>query len=177
MSEGRAMDSVSASKRQDFSNIPAEAIKELHRQGEVCLHGTVQLAIAADHRATTLTGIMGAGSTALIAGALTRISGAHPDWALVYAGASAAALLFIGALFCAFAAHPCDFFVPGYEPKRMAPSARDETWILRYATEDVQTRIDSNRVSLVRSSKLVTIGMIIALLAVPLGVIIFFIIS
>jgi hypothetical protein len=61
-------------------------------------------------------------------------------------------LLFIGALFCARAAQPVDFFIAGYEPKRMTSAAQDETWIFRYAAEDVQARIDANRDSLVRAS-------------------------
>lgn len=53
--------------RPDFSNVPDSAVKELHRQGELCLLGTMQLALAADQRATTLSGILGAGAVALAA--------------------------------------------------------------------------------------------------------------
>jgi len=105
------------------------------------------------------------------------ISGAHPNLALVGAATSTAIFLYVGALLCAGAARPCDFFVAGYEPKRLAAAAQDETWILRYSAEDVQVRIDSNRASLVRASRLFTWGRLIALLAVPLGVIMFFSIS
>jgi len=171
------MASIPELARPDFSNIPADAIKELHRQGEICLQSTMQLALAADQRATTLTGIMGAGAVALLAATATMISSAHPSAALIGTGAGTATLLFVGALFCAWAAQPLDFFVAGYEPRRMAPAARDETWILRYATEDMQIRIDSNRASLVHASRLLTWGRSIALLAVPLGITIFFAIS
>jgi hypothetical protein len=101
------------------------------------------------------------------------ISSIDPNWALVVAVASTAALLFIGALFCAWASQPVDFFVAGYEPKRMAPAARDDTWILRYAVEDVQVRIDANRKLLVRASRLLIWGRRIALLAVLSGLIVF----
>jgi hypothetical protein len=47
-------------EKPDFSNVPRGAAKELCRQGELCLQGTVQLAIALDQRATTLTGVVGA---------------------------------------------------------------------------------------------------------------------
>jgi hypothetical protein len=64
--------------KPDFSNIPAETIKELHRQGEICLQGTVQLAIACDQRATTLTSILGAGTIALMVATGTMISSLTP---------------------------------------------------------------------------------------------------
>jgi hypothetical protein len=45
----------------DLDQAPLESVKELHRQAETCLAGTVQLAISADQRATTMAGIFGAG--------------------------------------------------------------------------------------------------------------------
>jgi hypothetical protein len=69
--------------KPDFSEIPDNAVKELHRQGELCLLGTMQLAVAADQRATTLSGILGAGSVALAAAMAGLISGAHPNLVLI----------------------------------------------------------------------------------------------
>jgi hypothetical protein len=166
-----------ASVRPDFSTIPAEAIKELHRQSEVCLQGTVQLALAVDQRAITLTGILGAGSVALAAATVTMISSAQPNPALIGAAAVTALLLFLGAMLCAWAARPSSFHVAGYEPKRMAKSALNDTWILRYATEDAQVRIDSNRLSLQRASRTLALGMCIAIAALPLGFSAFFALS
>lgn len=58
----------------DFSTIPEGAIEEILRNGEACLEGTIQLAIAADQRATTMAGIFGAGSVALLAVAATILA-------------------------------------------------------------------------------------------------------
>jgi hypothetical protein len=166
-----------APARPDFSAIPADAIKELHRQGEICLQGTVQLALAVDQRAITLTGILGAGAVALAAATVTMISSARPNPALVGAAAVTALLLFLGAMLCAWAARPSSFHVAGYEPKRMAKSALNDMWILRYATEDAQVRIDSNRLSLERASRALAFGMCIAIAALPLGISAFFALS
>jgi hypothetical protein len=59
----------------------------------------------------------------------------------------------------------------------LALSASDEIWMLRYAAEDVQVRIDGNRSTLETSSKMLTLGRGFALAAAPIGVIVFAIIS
>ena len=161
--------------RPDFSNIPNETIKEFHRQGEVCLQGTVQLAIAADQRATTLTGTLGAAAVALMVatGALVSNPSLLPDTALVYATLVTALMLFVGAILCAMVARSTDFFVAGYEPKNLAKSAANELWMLRYAAEDVQVRIDGNRRTLDASSRMLTWGRGMAVAALPVGAAIF----
>lgn len=159
--------------RPDFSQIPPEAIKELHRQSEICLQGTLQLALAVDQRAITLTGILGAGSIALAAARVTMLSSVHPNPAMVGAAAITALVLFSAALLCAWAARPSSFHVAGYEPKRMAKAALNDIWILRYATEDAQVRIDSNRRSLERASRNLAWGMCVAMIALPVGASVF----
>jgi hypothetical protein len=153
----------------DLSEIPLPSIKELQRQGEACLQGTVQLALAADQRATTLTGIFGAGAVALLAAAATVLAGAHPDLSLVCGAGVTSLFLLGGAISCAWAGRPIDFFVTGYEPRLLAQSATDEVWMLRYAIEDIQTRIDANRRALERSARLLYQGALIAMAAVLAG--------
>jgi len=55
----------------------------------------------------------------------------------------------------------------------MATAAQNEVWLLRYATEDIQVRIDANRDSLVRASWFLAWRRRIALLAVLLGFLVF----
>lgn len=88
-------------QRPDFSGIPAAAAKELCRQGELCLQGTIQLAVAANQRATTLVGILGAGSVALIAATATISLSLNPDHKtpLVISAAITALVLYCGAFF------------------------------------------------------------------------------
>jgi hypothetical protein len=159
--------------KPDFSEIPDNAVKELHRQGELCLLGTMQLAVAADQRATTLSGILGAGSVALAAAMAGLISGAHPNLVLIVPAAITALFLFIAALLCAWSAQPTDFFVGGYEPRYLAISCADELYALRYAAEDLQMRIDANRATLERSASRQKWGRRLAAGAVPAGLIAF----
>lgn len=159
--------------RPDFSEVPPEAIKELHRQAETCLQGTIQLAVAADQRATTMAGILGSVSAAILTVAVLIATSAAPNWSVMSAAVATATVLFIGALLTAIAARPCDFQVAGYEPKRMADAAQSETWILRYATEDLQVRIDANRIALDKTARFLSWGLFAALFALPAGVIVF----
>jgi hypothetical protein len=154
--------------RLDLSAIAPETIGELHRQAEACLDGTVQVALAADMRATTLAGIFGGGSVALLAGAATIVaSGAYDKFhpllvsALIVAGA-----WFVAAMLCAWAGRPSNFHLGGYEPRLFEKSATDVTWMLRYATEDMQARIDSNRSALERNAKVLRIGFYFAVFGV-----------
>ena len=152
----------------DLSAIPAETIGELHRQAEACLDGTVQVAIAADTRATTLAGIFGGGSVALLAGAATIVAGGNPDkfHALLVSALVAAGAWFVAAMLCAWSGKPRDFFLGGYEPRLFAKSATDVTWMLRYATEDMQVRIDHNRTTLASNARVLRWGFYIAILGV-----------
>jgi hypothetical protein len=157
----------------DISSVPEESIIELHAQAAACLQGTVQLAIAADQRATTLTGIFGAGTVALLAAAATVLEGSHPSQPLVWSACIAAEFLFAASLCCAWAARPINFSVGGYEPKLLAPAASDKLWMLRCVTEDIQARIDMNRLALDRGARILTAATLIALSSVPAGFIAF----
>jgi len=159
----------------DCSMVPDNAIGELHRQAEMCLQGTVQLATALDQRATATSGIFGVGALALFtAAAAMSGAAARPIVPFIVGAAVTAVLLFCGALFCAWAARSADFFVAGYEPRFLVKAASDEHWMLRYAVEDIQTRIDANRMAQEYSSRLFTWGMRVGLIAVPCGIAAFF---
>lgn len=157
-------------ERPDFSAVPEQVVEEIYRSGEACLVGTVQLAIAADQRATTMAGIFGAGSVALLAAAATVDGEASPHVALFYAALAIAGFLFVAALICAWAARPVDFFVGGYEPRLLAQSSGDSIWMKRYASEDIQVRIDHNRLALERAATLLERGAITAALSPLIGI-------
>ncbi len=164
-------------ERIDLSGASSETIAELHRQAEVCLSDTLRLATAADQRATTMAGVFGAGSVALVAAAVTIFSAPGHRPALVTAALVAAVILFVASLLSAWAARPTDFFVAGYEPRFLAPSATDLTWMLRYATEDLQVRIDANREALESSARLLAIGLWLAMAALPIAILVYAFIS
>lgn len=161
----------------DLSGLPIENIQELHRQAEACLAGTIQLGVAADQRATTLTGFFGGGCVALLAAIATVIAATSPYHPFMGGAGTIAAFLFAAALTSAMAAAPSDFHVGGYEPKRFAKSAGDVTWLLRYAVADIQERIDFNRAALERSARQIRVAMGFALAAIPFGVLIFAILA
>lgn len=161
----------------DFSSIPDSTIEELHRQAETCLAGTVQVALAADARATTLTGILGGGAVALLAGVASIIASDNYDkfHAVLWSALVVAIAWFVGAMSCAWSARPTEFYVGGYEPRLLAQSATDRVWMLRYATEDLQKRIGANRDTLDQNATFLRRGLLSALLGVVVGVGLFFI--
>lgn len=160
----------------DIVSLPEATVASVHKQAEDCLAGTVALAIAADARATTLTGIFGGAAVALLAGGATIL--AAPDHQafipLLASVCTGALFLLAAALLSAYACRPVDFFVGGYEPKLLSKSAQDMTWLLKYATNDVQVRIDTNRETLASSARKVNWAMGLALLAVLAGILVFF---
>src|SRR5258705_3722648 len=101
----------------DLSGVPLEGVQELHRQAETCLAGTVQLAIAGDLRATTMAGIFGAGSVALLAAIATVLAASSPYAPFIGGAAATSLCLFAAALAHGMAAAPTDFHVGGYEAK------------------------------------------------------------
>jgi hypothetical protein len=161
---------MTMTSKPDFSEVPASVINEIVRNGETCLQGTVQLAIAADQRASAMAGIFGAGAVALLATAATVKASNLDDPALAWASLVTAAALFVAALLCAWSARPIDFHVAGYEPVKLAKCDGDEIWMKRYASEDIQIRIDANRTALVRGAAIMTKGAIIAAVSPFLGI-------
>jgi hypothetical protein len=129
--------------------------------------------IAADQRATTMAGIFGAGSVALLAAVATVLAATSPNKPFIGGASAMAALLFVAAVTSGMAAAPTDFHVGGYEPKKFVRSASDLAWMLRYAVQDMQDRIDFNRAVLERSARRLRVAMGFAVAAIPLGVLVF----
>ncbi len=153
----------------DFSSLPNNAVDEVLRLGEATLTGTVQIAVAADQRATAMAGIFGAGFVALLAVAAAIATNERYTPSLFFAALTTATGLFVAAVCCAWAARPNDFFVGGYEPRHIMKSTGDVVWMKRYACEDVQKRIDANARSLEKGAKLVIAGAVIAFLSPVAG--------
>ena len=153
----------------DFSQIPNDSVEEFLRQGQECLAGTIQLAIASDQRATAMAGMFGAGFVALLATAAAIVTGEDPNYRLFFGCIGTSLGLFLASFVCAWAARPIDFFVSGYEPRHLVKSTTDLQWMMRYTAEDVQRRIDSNRTCLQLASKNVTFGALLAFLSPIFG--------
>lgn len=157
--------------------LPEATVAIVHKQAEECLAGTVLLATAADSRAVTLIGIFGGAAVALLAASATVLAAPeHKSYfPLLTAALVAALLLLVAAILCARACRPIDYFVGGYEPKYLSKSATDLTWMLRYATDDIQARIDANRRALAASAREVSWAMWLALISVFASTAAFFI--
>lgn len=161
----------------DILALPEATVAIVHKQAEECLAGTVHLATAADSRATTLSGIFGGAAVALLAAGATILAAPeHKVYLPLLSAALISALfLFAAAILCAYACRPIDYFVGGYEPKYLSKSATDPIWMLRYATDDVQVRIDANREALAAGARKVKLAMWLALLSVLASIAAFFI--
>lgn len=160
----------------DILALPETTVAIVHKEAEACLAGTVTLATAADSQATTLTGIFGGAAVALLAaGATVLVAPEHGANLPLLAAASVGALFFfVAAILCAYACRPIDFFVAGYEPKLLSKSAADLTWMLRYATNDIQVRIDANRGALAAAARKVNWALWLALFSVLASIAAFF---
>jgi len=157
----------------DFTDLPEGAVDDVLRLGEATLAGTVQIAVAADQRATAMAGIFGAGFVALLAVAAAIATNQRYMPSLFFAALTTAAGLFAAAVCCAWAARPSDFFLGGYEPRHFRKSAGNVVWMKRYACEDVQKRIDANARSLEKGAKFVLAGAATAFMSPVAGAIAF----
>ena len=156
-------------EKPNFSRVPAEAVKELHRQGELCLQGSLHLAMASDQRATTMVGVLGAATVAVLAMLVPLLAAKPLSVPLVCAGAVIALFLFTAAMLCGWSTASGSLFVPGHDPGRLAHRAVDETQLLRSALEDLQARIDHNRLALQRTARRLMCARVFAIFAVPAG--------
>jgi hypothetical protein len=156
-------------EKPNFSRVPAEAVKELHRQGELCLQGSLHLAMAADQRATTMTGVLGAATVAVLAMLVPLLAAKPLSVPLVCAGTVTALCLFTAAMLCGWSTASGGLFVPGHDPGRLAHRAADETQLLRIALEELQARIDHNRLALEQASRRLMCARVFAMFAVPAG--------
>jgi hypothetical protein len=157
-----------------WDGISEDATREILRQGELYLDRTLQTAIAADQRATTLMGIYGAVGVALLVAGATLETRPQPDLSLITSIVVMAFLILIAGLMCGRAGKPVDFYISGYEPNKLMPSSTDRMWLLRYICEDLESRIDANKKILRKSSFLILASFALAGLSVMAGVVIFF---
>jgi len=137
------------------------------------LQGTIELGINSDQRSAALCGVFGAGAFALFTVSATVLSGDHHSDFLQWASAIAGFIILIACLLCAAAATPGDFYVSGYEPRLLFPSASDALWMERYTIEDIQKRIEANRAEINREAHFIKLAVRVAMGGVAIGLFIF----
>jgi hypothetical protein len=107
------MSDASGSSREAM---PIELAREIARQGDARLSALLALATAADLRATTFRGILGASSIGAGAAVLAVLVSEDRSMSLVAGGSVLAFGLFLGAIFAAWAGVPRDFYLGGGTP-------------------------------------------------------------
>lgn len=160
----------------DWTNIPEASVHHLLEEAKEHLRGTIELGINADQRSAALCGVFGGGAFALFAVSATVFAGEHSSTTLQWASAIAGFILLIASLLCARAASPGDFYVSGYEPSLLFSAASDPLWMQRYTIEDIQRRIEANRIEINREASLVKWAVRIAMGSLVIGLVIFFVI-
>jgi hypothetical protein len=145
-------------------------LAELHRQAELFLTSTVQLGVAMDAKAAAVAAGLGAVSAGLMAALVAIASDAHVSTCAILAAAISAICLFAGACCATYAASAVDYYVPGYEPRKLAKAAIDEDQLLRDSLEDIQMRIDSNKAVIEKVARWFNRGILLGLMALPAGI-------
>lgn len=103
---------------------PLDVMKEIIAQADVRLAEITSVALAANQRATSLCGMLGAGGIALGAAVLTAVTSGNVAPSLVGAGIIASIGLLLSASLAALACAPRQFNVAGANPEYM----RDWAW-------------------------------------------------
>jgi hypothetical protein len=149
----------------DWDDVSQDMAREILARGDLYLATQVQMAIAADQRATTAASILASMATAIAAAFIAFWDKSNNLDALI-GGLVGAAFLLVGAGIAAWAARPTDFEASGNHPsgwyagrkKRLAAMIGGEA-------ESVQRRILKNDITLVNNQKALRNAFKAALLA------------
>jgi len=106
------------------TSIPVEVAREIMRQGEARLDAMMTLTTSAVARATTLCGIFGGASVALLAALLAYSGTAHASTRLIWSGSITTSLLLIASIVAAVAGASRDFRGAGAIPIRLRDWAK-----------------------------------------------------
>lgn len=160
--------------------MPLGLAQEISKQGEARLIALMNLATAADLRATTLCGIFGASAVASGAAVLAYYSSQNPLSNLIWAGSVTSILLFIAAIIAAIAGAPRDFFIAGGNPDSLREWAwnnnkwRDEIEMFDATAQRYADSIKKNREFLESGSTRIIWSLWVAAAAPILGTIFYF---
>jgi hypothetical protein len=171
---------MSTTPSPEANPIPIELAREIARQGDARLTALMGLATAADLRATTFCGILGAGSVGAAAAVLAVFVSEHRSAPLIAGGIVLSLGLFLGAICAAWASAPRDFFVGGGNPDKLRGWAwvgdhwRDEFEMLDASAERYARSIAANRTQLTSNSRWMKAALWIALATLVVSIATFF---
>ncbi len=154
----------------NWDGVSDATVREMMRLAELQLADLLTASIAADQRAAAQAGILAGFGAALIAIAATAGTGDAPQLAAAWGAFCAGVGMIWAAFMSGVASRPTDYFVSGYEPRRLLGAAVDEAWLLRCVVEDMQMRITKNRAVLDQTASLTDAAYKGALAAIALGV-------
>lgn len=161
--------------------IPLGLAREIARQGEVRLNAVMALTTAAVARATTLCGVFGAASIALVAAVLAYVATApHLVVGLILGGAVPSALLFLSAILAGTAGAPRDFWLPGGMPRSLRDAAwsnghwRSEEEVLDAMAAGLANAIETDRRHLEHESLIVRCSLWLSAVSAPAGILAYF---
>lgn len=142
----------------DLSNAKRSVAAEIVRQAELLLDRQLDLATAADERATSLAGTFCLAGTAIIAGLITLV-GAHPSTSdslpILLGGVVSSGMFLWAALVCVRTTLPADFGIAGNEPTNWEEPVIAETRLtamLISQAENYQEHMEVNHQTLRRNA-------------------------
>jgi hypothetical protein len=120
----------------NWSTKNIDLIREASRHAEAKMIAQVQFAVSADARASILAGIYVAAATGCVA-ALAASSTLQGRPAAIGAAVGAVAAFISGAYLCIWATLPCDFHLPGNEPKNWYDEIENDASLVSAAGEQL----------------------------------------
>jgi hypothetical protein len=166
-------------KVPDWAKGDIEPIKESCRLGETLLVAQVQLATAADQRASVLAGIYVAAATGII-GAVATGDAFKTNHALTSGAMVTTAAFLIAAVLCVTATLPRDFWTPGNLPSEWyddIASGKDFKVSIGEQAAHYDEHIDANNKLMARNARFFSGGALLGIAAPILGAIFYWLTS
>jgi hypothetical protein len=154
----------------DWDGVSDDAVREILRQGELQMADILAVSIAADQRAMTLCATFSAVAAALAAAGIALFSTDKYDMGVAISVGIMAVGFLAASFICGFGGSPRPFYPSGYEPKVLIGAGSDALWAMRYSAEDIQIRIERNRMSLRRVASLTNWGFRATMISVGLAI-------
>jgi hypothetical protein len=146
-----------------WDGISDEGQKELLRQAELMVNGSISVTVGHDSRAATVMSVFGAGGIALLAVTASLIAASKPDWLLICAPVVGAIGLLFAAVCSACAIAPVRFLLPGAKPKTMFyGDVKNDAYIRIALIHSADRAIAHNIQTLERSSKWLELALSVA---------------
>lgn len=151
----------------DWKSIDEDIVRTILDRADKHLQAQLEAGIAADQRATTVATILIGVMTAILAAAGTAFESNLP---LAVGGIVTSTTMLFGVCLVMFSARPVDFYLPGSYPSHWWHAAdSDLKTLLGGEAENYEEMIIDNARTTNRNAKLLTFGLLLAVIAPFLG--------